>query len=84
MMQTFSKKEALIASVILFLTLGTVSPQFRLISLRLSPVLAQVSPEEFEVPESVPRGTTVRLDGSSSMAKVNQALKERFEQQVSQ
>jgi len=81
MMQTFSKKEALIASVILFLTLGTVSPQFRLISLRLSPVLAQVSPEEFEVPESVPRGTTVRLDGSSSMAKVNQALKERFEQQ---
>lgn len=80
-MQRFSKKEAFIASVILFLTVGTVTPQFRLTALRLNPVLAQVSPEEFEVPESVPRGTTVRLDGSSSMAKVNQALKERFERQ---
>jgi phosphate transport system substrate-binding protein len=81
MMQMFKPKEAFLASGILFLTLGTVTPQFRFTSLRLSPVLAQVSPEEFEVPESVPRGTTVRLDGSSSMAKVNQALKERFERQ---
>lgn len=81
MMQMFKPKEAFLASGLLFLTLGIVTPQFRLTSLRLSPVLAQVSPEEFEVPESVPRGTTVRLDGSSSMAKVNQALKERFERQ---
>jgi len=81
MMQRFSKKEAFTASVILFLTLGTLTPQFRLTSLRLNPVLAQISPEEFEVPESIPRGTTIRLDGSSSMAKVNQALKERFERQ---
>ncbi|MBE9125084.1 MULTISPECIES: substrate-binding domain-containing protein [unclassified Coleofasciculus] len=45
-------------------------------------MLAQsTAPESFELPPSVPRGTTVQLDGSTSMIKVNQALKERFEKQ---
>ena len=35
----------------------------------------------FQLPASVPSGTTVRIDGSSSMAAVNTVLKQRFEQQ---
>lgn len=45
-------------------------------------VLAQTaSPESFPLPASVPSGTTVKVDGSSSMSVINQSLKERFEQQ---
>ena len=47
-------------------------------------VLAQAaasSPTAFPLPTAVPTGTTVRIDGSSSMAFVNQALKQRFETQ---
>ncbi|WP_088893957.1 DUF4912 domain-containing protein [Leptolyngbya ohadii] len=43
--------------------------------------LAQSSPTSFPLPESVPRGTTVRVDGSDSMAVINQALKQKFEAQ---
>lgn len=35
----------------------------------------------FKLPASVPQGTNVRVDGSSSMAAVNNVLKQRFEQQ---
>ena len=35
----------------------------------------------FALPSSVPQGTTIRIDGSTSMASVNQSLKRRFEQQ---
>ncbi len=35
----------------------------------------------FKLPASVAQGTTVRVDGSSSMAAVNTVLKQRFEQQ---
>lgn len=41
------------------------------------------SPTSFPLPSSLPSGTTVKLDGSSSMALVNEALKQRFEQQFS-
>lgn len=47
-------------------------------------VLAQAaasSPTAFPLPTAVPTGTTVRIDGSSSMASANQALKQRFEAQ---
>jgi len=47
-------------------------------------VLAQAaasSPTAFPLPTAVPTGTTVRIDGSSSTAFVNQALKQRFETQ---
>ncbi len=47
-------------------------------------VLAQAaasSPTAFPLPTAVPTGTTVRIDGSSSMASANQALKQRFETQ---
>ncbi len=35
----------------------------------------------FQFPASVPQGTNVRIDGSSSMTAVNTVLKQRFEQQ---
>ncbi len=45
------------------------------------PLLAQAP--SFTLPTSVPSGTTVRIDGSSSMATINQTLKQRFEKQFS-
>ncbi|MEA5536556.1 phosphate ABC transporter substrate-binding protein [Crocosphaera sp. XPORK-15E] len=35
----------------------------------------------FSPPTNVPKGTTVKIDGSTSMVLINQALKNRFEQQ---
>lgn len=35
----------------------------------------------FEPPVTVPSGTTIRIDGSTSMVQINQALKNSFEQQ---
>ena len=35
----------------------------------------------FAPPTTVPSGTTVRIEGSTSMVQINQALKNRFEQQ---
>lgn len=40
-----------------------------------------VSPQTFAPPTTVPAGTTVRIEGSTSMVQINQALKNRFEQQ---
>lgn len=37
----------------------------------------------FEAPTTVPAGTTIRINGSTSMVKINQGLKNRFEQQFS-
>ncbi|NJO42559.1 MAG: DUF4912 domain-containing protein [Cyanobacteria bacterium RU_5_0] len=47
-----------------------------------SSILAQSSlPPSFPLPDSVASGTTIRIDGSPSMTAVNQALKQRFEEQ---
>lgn len=43
--------------------------------------VVQAQNSAFQLPASVPQGTTVRVNGSSSMAAVNSALKQRFEQQ---
>jgi len=39
--------------------------------------------QTFSPPTNVPSGTTVRIDGSTSMVQINQALKRSFEQQFS-
>jgi phosphate transport system substrate-binding protein len=46
-------------------------------------LLAQATAPAFPMPSSVPAGTTVKLDGSGTMTVINQALKQRFEQQFS-
>ena len=47
-------------------------------------VLAQ-SPEtpSFELPTEVEKGTTIKIDGSASMTRANEALKQRFEKEYS-
>jgi len=47
----------------------------------LAPVVAQNSPSPaFPLPQSLPSGTTVKVDGSSSMRVINEALRKRFEE----
>ncbi|MFE1744042.1 DUF4912 domain-containing protein [Coleofasciculus sp. H7-2] len=81
MMVNLHKKETSIVSITMFLALAAVTPKFLEAALILNPVLAQSAPLSFQLPTSVPRGTTVRIDGSSSMEKANKALKQRFEKQ---
>ncbi|MDF5725520.1 MAG: substrate-binding domain-containing protein [Rhizonema sp. PD37] len=53
---------------------------------RVEPVFAQSSnpapspSPSFPLPQSLPQGTTVKVDGSSSMRVINEALRQRFEQ----
>lgn len=51
------------------------------ICLIVSPVLAQSSAvnTSFPVPQSVPSGTQVRINGTTSMEKINQALAQQFQ-----
>jgi phosphate transport system substrate-binding protein len=81
-MTTFHKKETSIASIAMFLALAAIAPKPLAASVIHHPVLAQSAPSSsFPLPTSVSRGTTVRIDGSSSMDTINEALKQRFEQQ---
>jgi phosphate transport system substrate-binding protein len=43
--------------------------------------VAQTPSDQFALPKTVPSGTKVQIDGSSSMQAVNQGLKQRFQQQ---
>jgi len=73
------RKPTSYASLALLLAL-TAAP-VHLTSVALKPVLAQsASPTPFTLPSVVPGGTTVRVDGSTSMELVNQDLKRRFEE----
>jgi phosphate transport system substrate-binding protein len=59
-----------------------VSAKQRAQTLQAKPVFAQTT-APFSMPSSVPANTTVNLDGSGAMIVINQALKQRFEQQFS-
>lgn len=67
----------------LTLVLALVTAPKPLMSLLLAnPAYAQSpTPSSFPLPSAVPDGTTVRVDGSASLAAINQALKQRFEAQ---
>lgn len=66
------KKYSSAVSVALLFTAATVA--------EVQLVRAQQAPT-FKLPASVAEGTNIRIDGSTSMAAVNQVLKQRFEQQ---
>ncbi len=66
-------------SSIVSLTLLSLGVAAQLTAASLNPVGAQSV--NFTLRSSVPQGTTVRIDGSTSVASVNQSLKQRFEQQ---
>ncbi|NJR51782.1 MAG: phosphate ABC transporter substrate-binding protein [Leptolyngbyaceae cyanobacterium CSU_1_3] len=76
------KDPSILNNLALLVALATTAPPIAA-SLTGTPVLGQaVSPAPtFSLPTTVPKGATIRIDGSSSMAAVNQALKQRFETQ---
>jgi len=77
----FEKKETSLINLVL---LTAIASAFQPFAISAPIVLAQAaasSPTAFPLPTAVPTGTTVRIDGSSSMASANQTLKQRFEAQ---
>ncbi|MGA9381693.1 MAG: substrate-binding domain-containing protein, partial [Phormidium sp.] len=75
-----NKKDTSIATLALLLALAVV-PKPAAASQKNQPILAQspTSPNAISLPKSVKSGTSVRIDGSSSVATFNQALKQGFE-----
>ncbi|MFB2936963.1 DUF4912 domain-containing protein [Aerosakkonemataceae cyanobacterium BLCC-F154] len=76
------KKNTSIATLALLLALAVV-PKPATASQKNQPILAQTSTTTTTIPlqKSVKSGTRVRIDGSSSAATFNQALKQRFEKE---
>ncbi|MEH2348719.1 MAG: DUF4912 domain-containing protein [Nostoc sp.] len=77
------KKDTSIIRLVLWISLVTTPMAASL--LVLQPILAQSKPDSpaFTLPQTVQNGTTVRIDGSSSLAAINQSLKDNFEKQFS-
>lgn len=78
-------KKKTVAIPLLALLALAVTPRLQFDSLKmamLQPVVAQAdTPPAFSPPQTVAEGTRVTINGSSSMETINQALKQRFEQQ---
>ncbi|NDJ18068.1 DUF4912 domain-containing protein [Myxacorys almedinensis] len=75
------RKQSSVINFALMVAFTTVSVPFAG-SLKARPVLAQsANPISFPLPTAVPKGSTVRISGSSTMAAINLALKQRFETQ---
>lgn len=73
------KKDNSIVSLVLLLTLATTPMAASVVVSDLALAQSNDVPS-FELPKAVQRGTTVRIDGSSSLYTINQTMKERFEQ----
>ncbi|MCC5638484.1 DUF4912 domain-containing protein [Nostoc sp. CHAB 5844] len=75
------KKDSAIANLVLTLALATTPMAASLFV--SAPVLAQSATDtpSFSLPQTVENGSTVRVDGSSSLALINQNLKAGFEKQ---
>jgi phosphate transport system substrate-binding protein len=73
------KKDNSIVSLVLLLTLATTPMAASVVVSDLALAQSNDVPS-FELPKAVQSGTTVRIDGSSSLYKINQTMKERFEQ----
>ncbi len=76
------KKDSSILSLALLLALATpMAANVSMLQSALAQSATNVPSSSLSTP--VPTGTTVRIDGSSSMAAINQTLKQRFEKQFS-
>ncbi len=77
------KKDTSIVRLALWVALATTPIAASLVV--STPMLAQSTPEasSFPLPQTVQNGSTVRIDGSSSLGAINQSLKESFEKQFS-
>lgn len=74
---------SLVKFAAIFVAASTVS-QLPSQSFSQSTVLAQAfgeNPDTFSIPESLPDGVTLKVDGSTSMRVTNEALESRFEEQ---
>jgi phosphate transport system substrate-binding protein len=80
----FSRSSEVSAAAWSLLLLAIVATPLPLATALLDrPVFAQSPSPAFPLPTAVPSGTTVRINGSSSLESVNEALKQRFESQFS-
>ncbi|WP_315785185.1 DUF4912 domain-containing protein [Fischerella sp. JS2] len=73
------KKDNSIVSLALLLTLATTPVAVSVVVSDLALAQSNDVPS-FKLPKTVQSGTTVRIDGSSSLYTINQTMKERFEQ----
>ena len=74
---------SLVKLAAIFVAVTTVS-QVSIESLTRRAVLAQSfggNPDSFPIPSSLPKGTTLKVDGSTSMRFTNEDLENRFEEQ---
>ncbi|MEH2071983.1 MAG: DUF4912 domain-containing protein [Nostoc sp.] len=78
------KKDTLIVKLVLWVALAT-TPMAATVVVSAPMLLAQSAPQtpSFPLPQTVENGTTVRIDGSSSLTVINQGLKDSFEKQFS-
>lgn len=76
--RTSPPKDTSILGLALLLALLAVSKPLATL-FALDPVFAQSPSPSFSPPAVIPKGSTVRIDGSSSMATINQALKKVYE-----
>ncbi|MEO1404399.1 MAG: substrate-binding domain-containing protein, partial [Cyanobacteria bacterium J06635_1] len=63
-----------------FSLLATLTLSGQSLAWALKSRLIAQAPSTFTLPESVPDGTTIRIDGSSSMEVINQSLEAQFEE----
>lgn len=75
-----NQKSSALGFALLLTTVAAAKPLEPIVA---PPTLAQTAPPTFPLPSSIPSGTTVQIEGSSSMATTNQALKQQFERQFS-
>ncbi|NJK52234.1 MAG: hypothetical protein HC936_04270, partial [Leptolyngbyaceae cyanobacterium SU_3_3] len=71
------KQSSMLGLALLVTSIVTVEP----LTVAVKSAAASTIGAAFTLPASVPKGTTVRIDGSSSMGTVNQGLRQRFEKQ---
>ena len=73
-----------VSTLALLLALAAM-PQASVASPRFMPLLAQATLAQavFPFPDSVPSGTTIKLESSSTLAGINEVLEQRFENQFS-
>jgi len=76
------KKESSIVSLALLLALAASPIAVNLVLSESAPAQSPArNAASFPLPQTVPSDIVIRIDGSSSMSAINQAIKERFEKQ---
>ncbi|NJN86523.1 MAG: DUF4912 domain-containing protein [Leptolyngbyaceae cyanobacterium SL_7_1] len=72
------KKQPSVAAIALLMSIASAQPLSRILSLR--PAFAQSPQTSFTLPAELPADATLQVDGSTSMAGINEALQTRFQE----